>query len=74
MTVARQIEGEWYCFRSEKAFKDPDKAEECSKQLNSTFVEPNSRPTKRIAIKVSTEHGDIACSCLASVYEIELEE
>ena len=26
-----------------------------------------------MAVKISTEYGDIACSCLASVYEMDLE-
>ena len=73
LTVARQIEGEWQCIRSEKAFVDADKAEEYAKSLNSKYVVPNTRPTQKMAIKVTTEHGEIACQCLASVYEIELD-
>ena len=70
LTVARQIEGEWYCFRSEKAFTDSAKADEHAKQLNNKFVQMDG---KRMAVKISTEYGDIACSCLASVYEMDLE-
>jgi hypothetical protein len=70
LTVARQIEGDWYCFRSEKAFTDPVKAEEYAKKLNHNFIQPDG---KRMAIKIATQYGDIACSCLASVYEMELE-
>jgi hypothetical protein len=73
MTVARQIEGEWNVIRSEKAFLDADKAEEFSKELNSKYIVPNSHPMQKMAVKISTEHGDIPCQCLASVYEIELE-
>ena len=74
LTVARQIEGEWQVIRSEKAFKDADRAEEYAKQLNAKYVVPNVRPTQKMAIKVTTDHGEIACQCLASVYEIELED
>lgn len=73
ITVARQIEGEWQVLRSEKAFTDPNKAEAYAEKLNKGFVDP-ANPRKRMAIKISTEHGDIACSCLAGVYEMELEE
>ena len=74
LTVARQIGGEFQVIRSERAFKDADKAEEYSKELNRKYVVPNVRPTQKMAVKITTEHGEIACQCLASVYEVELEE
>jgi len=72
LTVARQIGGEWQVIKSEKAFTDPDKAEAFSKELNNKYIVPNTRPVQKMAVKVTTEHGEIACQCLASVYEMEL--
>jgi hypothetical protein len=54
LTVARQIEGDWYCFRSEKAFADAQKAEDYASNLNRGFVDP-SNPRKRMAIKTGWE-------------------
>lgn len=64
INVARQVNGEMVFVKIEKAFKSYTKAEEYLKPLakNSTEIIQNSNGFS------------IECSCMKSIYEIEIEE
>lgn len=69
--VGRQVEGDYICIRSEKAFKTAEKAEELVKKYKEDFVTKDGKPKR---IRISTNMGDVDCFCEIGVFEIDLEE
>lgn len=69
-TLARQIQGEVVLLRSEKAFRDPQKAQEHLKIMKSQYVtaENTMKP-----VLLSSGLGDVQCICEAGIFEVELE-
>lgn len=64
INVARQINGEIVFVKVEKAFTSNTKAEE--------YIRPFDKPT--VEMIQNSKGFSIECSCLKSVYEIDVEE
>lgn len=64
MTVARQFMGELIFVRSEKGFKEKNKAEEYAKGLSQTTKESINAPGI----------GVVECALERGIYKIEIEE
>lgn len=61
ISVARQVDGEYCVVKVEKAFKDPNAAEELAKSLS-----------KRYAETINSPSGPIECVCERGIFEIDV--
>jgi hypothetical protein len=71
ITVARQIEGEYVCIRTEKGFTQASKADALLKELKNKYVDEQGRAK---TIRLDTPHGALDCICEVGAFEIELED
>ena len=71
ITVARQIMGEYIAIRTEKGFKDEEKAKAYLAEMKKKVVTPDGEPK---VVKVSTPQGDLECMCEVGVFHVETEE
>lgn len=67
--VARQIDGEYVFIRSEKAFKDSDRANNFMQTLKDQYMKDG----KTVPVMLMTPHGDIPCNCEIGIFEVKIE-
>lgn len=72
MSVARQINGEFFLTRSEKAFFDLKKAEKLKEKLEKECVDPEGK-SKPFIYKVENNQ-DISCNRTIAIFEVLLDE
>lgn len=70
ITVARQVEGEYIFIKTEKAFKNAQKADGLLKTLKAQYVTEDGKWKPQV---VSTGQGDATCQCEVGVFEIEVD-
>lgn len=63
ISVARQVDGEWVCVKTEKAFKSSSSAEKYANNLARNYAE-----------KITTASGVMNCICERGVFEIDVDE
>jgi hypothetical protein len=63
ISVARQVDGEWVCVKTEKAFKSSTSAEKYANNLARNYAE-----------KITTASGVMNCICERGVFEIDVDE
>lgn len=71
VTVGRQVEGEFVCIRTEKAFKQASQAEEYFNKIKGDFQSPEG---KLKVVRISSGGNNIDCYCEVGIFEIEVEE
>lgn len=67
----RQVEGEFTFVRVEKGFLSAAQADGFRDQLQKSYIREDGSPKN---ITISTQYGDIDCHCVASAFEVEIEE
>jgi glyoxylate utilization-related uncharacterized protein len=70
ITVARQVEGEYIFIKTEKAFKNAQKADALLKTLKAQYVTEDGKWKPQV---VSTGQGDATCQCEVGIFEIEMD-
>lgn len=71
ITIARQIDGEYFFVKGEGVFKDKDQADKLVRELKQKYA---SSDGQIIPMKIKLDTGEIACSCEVGVLELELNE
>jgi len=70
ITVGRQVEGEYVFIKTEKGFRDAQKADEFLKTLKSQYVTEDGRWKPQV---ISTSQGDAPCQCEVGVFDLEID-